>query len=52
MVVGLSTFNGAGSEMMSIKSGFSGKKLDKSDFEQLFGALKNAVSDNSKYFSK
>lgn len=52
MVIGLSKFNDSGNETLSIRSGMTGKKLDKSDFEQLFIALKNAVSENSQYFKK
>jgi hypothetical protein len=52
MTVGLTTFNGAGNERMRIKSGLTGKQLEKKDFEELFNALKNAVSNNSNYFTK
>jgi hypothetical protein len=37
-------------ESMSIKSGLTGKKLEKSDFENIFNALKNVSSKNSGYF--
>jgi hypothetical protein len=52
MIVELNTFNGSGSEKMRVKSGLTGMRLGKENFEQLFGSLKNVLSNNSKYFRK
>lgn len=49
--VGVSTFNGDGDTII-VKSGLTGYKLEKNDFEKTFHAVKNAASNNSKYFKK
>jgi hypothetical protein len=49
--VGVSTFNGDGDTII-VKSGLTGYKLEKDDFEKTFHAMKNAASNNSKYFKK
>lgn len=49
--IGVTTFNNNGEQMM-IKSGLTGTKLEKNDFEKSFNAVKNAVSEKSKYFNK
>ena len=49
--IGVSTFNGNGDNII-VKSGLTGYKLEKDDFEKTFHAVKNAASNNSKYFKK
>jgi len=49
--VSVSTFNGNGDTII-VKSGLTGYKLEKNDFEKTFHAVKNAASNNSKYFKK
>ena len=49
--IGVSTFNGNGDNII-VKSGLTGYKLEKDDFEKTFHAIKNAASNNSKYFKK
>ena len=49
--VSVSTFNGDGDTII-VKSGLTGYKLEKNDFEKTFHAVKNAASNNSKYFKK
>jgi hypothetical protein len=49
--ISVSTFNGNGDNII-VKSGLTGYKLEKNDFEKTFHAVKNAASNNSKYFKK
>jgi len=48
----VSCFKDLYGEDIRIKSGLTGKKLDKSDFENVFNALKNASSNSSTYYKK
>lgn len=50
LVLNVDCFKTGVYESISVKSGFTGKKLEKSDFENIFQALKNASSKSSQYY--
>ncbi|MFN5877787.1 MAG: hypothetical protein ACK44B_02895, partial [Flavobacteriales bacterium] len=52
LIASVSCFKDLYGEDIRIKSGLTGKKLDKSDFENVFNALKNASSNSSTYYKK
>ena len=52
LIASVSCFKDQYGEDIRIKSGYTGKKLDKSDFENVLNALKNASSNSSTYYKK
>ena len=52
LIASVSCFKDPYGEDIRIKSGLTGKKLDKNDFENVFNALKNASSNSSSYYKK
>ena len=52
LIASVSCYKDQYGENSRIKSGLTGKKLDKADFENVFNALKNASSNSSNYYKK
>jgi hypothetical protein len=52
LIASVSCFKDPYGEDIRIKSGLTGKKLDKNDFENVFNALKNASTNSSSYYKK
>ncbi|MBM3430249.1 MAG: hypothetical protein FJX99_04615 [Bacteroidetes bacterium] len=52
MTASVSCFKDGFGTSIRIKSGLTGKQLQKSDFEDVFNALKNVTSNNSQFYNK
>jgi hypothetical protein len=52
LIASVNCFKDGYGENISVKSGLTGKKLEKSDFENLFNALKNASANSSSYYKQ